>query len=166
MKEKQQLITNNNMDLSQRVINELLTHLKSNPSRLAKELGYSSNVKIQHIKSGRNGISTEVAADIVNKFPNINYDWLLTGKGDMIISEDKSIESNDVVIDDLPINQQLIIIKNQNEELRRELLELRQEIKVSNLITEISLSSIMVAMGIKKPIVNPESKTKPKSKSV
>ncbi|MCT4237311.1 hypothetical protein HZP42_13030 [Elizabethkingia anophelis] len=84
MKEKEQSITNNNIIISQKVLNELLLHLKSNPSKLAKELGYKSNVKIQHIKSGRNGISSDVAADIVNKYPYINYDWLLTGEGEMI----------------------------------------------------------------------------------
>ncbi|MCT4024347.1 hypothetical protein J2O09_05735 [Elizabethkingia anophelis] len=66
----------------------------------------------------------------------------------------------------IPIDEQISLLIKQNEELKKELLELRQEIRISNLITEISLSSIMVTMGIKKPDVNPESKTKPKSESV
>ncbi|MCT4156297.1 hypothetical protein HZP35_15265 [Elizabethkingia anophelis] len=84
MNKKEKIITNNNIEVSQRVLNELLSYLKHNPSRLAKELGYKSNVKIQHIKSGRNGISAEVASDITNKYPEINYNWLLTGKGEML----------------------------------------------------------------------------------
>ncbi|QDZ63273.1 hypothetical protein EVD20_12350 [Elizabethkingia bruuniana] len=90
MNKKEKTITNNNIEVSQGVLTELLSYLKSNPSRLAKELGYKSNVKIQHIKSGRNGISSEVASDIVNKYPDVNYNWLLTGKGEMINNVDEA----------------------------------------------------------------------------
>ncbi|MCT4228668.1 hypothetical protein HZP39_04035 [Elizabethkingia anophelis] len=76
------------------------------------------------------------------------------------------IDSENDKINPIPINEQISLLIKQNEELKKELLELRQEMKVSNLITEISLSSIMVAMGIKKPDVNPESESKSKSKSV
>lgn len=87
MKKVEEDITNNNIKTkSQLIIEELLLYLKSNPNRLAKDLGYNSNVKIQHIKSGRNSISIDVAKDIVNKFPEINYDWLLTGEGEMLHS--------------------------------------------------------------------------------
>ncbi|WP_394265274.1 hypothetical protein [Bergeyella zoohelcum] len=89
--EKEENITNNNIRLkSQLVIEELLLHLKSNPNRLAKDLGYKSNVKIQHIKSGRNSISVEVAKDIVRRFPEINYNWLLTGEGSMLKEENEA----------------------------------------------------------------------------
>lgn len=93
---KDEVITNNNIKLKfQLIIEELLLYLKSNPNRLAKDLGYKSNVKIQHIKSGRNSISVEVANDIVRKFPEINYNWLLTGEGEMLNKADDNENSND-----------------------------------------------------------------------
>lgn len=84
-------ITKNNKKTSSQILEELLLHLKSNASRLAKDLGYNSNVKIQHIKSGRNNISVEVANDIINKFPEFNYDWLMTGEGEMLKEEKQNI---------------------------------------------------------------------------
>ncbi|WP_407533758.1 helix-turn-helix domain-containing protein [Elizabethkingia miricola] len=134
------------------------------PKQLENDLGVSQPY-ISALLTGKKSIGKRIAKKL-NELYGLSESIILTGEVSPVINTNKSKIAEDLNIDDLPINQQLIIIKSQNEELRNELHELRQEIKISNLITEISLSSIMVAMGIKKPDVNPEPKTKPKSKSV
>ncbi|KGO08571.1 hypothetical protein I6H88_13635 [Elizabethkingia bruuniana] len=158
MNKKEKTITNNNIEVSQGVLTELLSYLKSNPSRLAKELGYKSNVKIQHIKSGRNGISSEVASDIVNKYPDVNYNWLLTGKGEMINNVDEA-ENTPTEFSSLPINKQLEILHKENKVLKR-------EVDRMSLMMEVYFSTLMAHFDIDSPEEkNPEDAPKPKSKA-
>jgi len=158
MNKKEKTITNNNIEISQGVLTKLLSYLKSNPSRLAKELGYKSNVKIQHIKSGRNGISSEVASDIVNKYPDINYNWLLTGKGEMINSVDE-IENISTEFSSLPINKQLEILHKENKILKR-------EVDRMSIMMEVYFSTLMAHFDIDSPEEkHKENEPKPKSKA-
>jgi len=84
------------MEKASERLEQLLSYLKITANKLAiDKLGYDSNVKIYHIKNGRNNFSSEIAKDISNKFPEINYNWILTGDGEML-NENK--ESNKVTI--------------------------------------------------------------------
>lgn len=133
-----------------------------------------SKYKISNYEISQNtGISEAGLGSITNgdtKNPreltvNAIFDYLVKTYTDSEKVIDTVEYENEKIIP-IPIDEQISLLIKQNEELKKELLELRQEIRISNLITEISLSSIMVTMGIKKPDVNPESKTKPKSESV
>lgn len=162
MNKKEKTITNNNIEISQKVLTKLLSYLKSNPSRLAKELGYKSNVKIQHIKSGRNGISSDVASDIVAKYPNINYNWIMTGNGEMLNNDRIEIiasKNKETEFSSLPINQQLEILHNENKVLKR-------EIDRMSLMMEVYFSTLMAHFDIDSPEEKHSEETpKPKSKS-
>lgn len=48
--------------------------------------------RISHIMSGRNNPSIEVVTHIVEKFPEINLNWLMTGKGEMLSGEPEVID--------------------------------------------------------------------------
>jgi hypothetical protein len=64
-----------------------LTVIKNNGFsgyRLSKEVQAITQSKLTHIRSGRNKPSSEMLNALLGKFPNINYDWLLTGKGEML----------------------------------------------------------------------------------
>jgi len=50
-------------------------------------LGYDSSQKINRLKDENTSPSYEILNDISNKFENINPEWLLTGKGEMLKSE-------------------------------------------------------------------------------
>lgn len=50
------------------------------PARLAATLGIQPS-GISHILSGRNKPSFEFINNFLQKFPNINAEWLITGKG-------------------------------------------------------------------------------------
>lgn len=72
--------TNNSKDR----LESILEYLKISANKFSKEIGHDNNVKIQHIKSGRNEISEDVALDIENRYSEFNYLWILKGKGTML----------------------------------------------------------------------------------
>lgn len=45
--------------------------------------------KISHILNERNGPSLEIVSQIKTRFPEINWDWIVFGKGEMLQSEEK-----------------------------------------------------------------------------
>ena len=53
-----------------------------NSTQLANELEIQSS-GISHILSGRNKPSYDFVTKLLNKFPNLNPDWLLLGRGPM-----------------------------------------------------------------------------------
>lgn len=62
----------------------VLAHLRMNPNELAKSLGYTRTQRIYFVLNERNGISDSFARDICKKYPDINFQWLKNGNGDML----------------------------------------------------------------------------------
>ena len=58
--------------------------IKSVKSFACKHLGYASSEKINRLKGRGTRPSYEILNDISNKFEDINVEWLLTGKGEML----------------------------------------------------------------------------------
>jgi transcriptional regulator with XRE-family HTH domain len=63
-------------------IEQLLEEYKLSPSRFADEIDVQRS-SISHILSERNKPSLELISKILKKYPEINADWLITGKGKM-----------------------------------------------------------------------------------
>ena len=78
-------------------LEKLLDFLKMSPASFAKSLGYGSPNKIYYILRFRNGVSSDVANDICKEYPNVIYDWLMTGEGEML----KEGKSNLPVVNDV-----------------------------------------------------------------
>lgn len=53
----------------------------------ARHIGLARGENLYQIKRGNNGISRNVAQRIVDKFPQIDKLWLLTGDGEMFVGE-------------------------------------------------------------------------------
>ena len=53
----------------------------------ARHIGLARGENLYQIKRGNNGISLDVADRIVNKFPQIDKLWLLTGEGQMFTED-------------------------------------------------------------------------------
>lgn len=53
-------------------------------NKLAAEIGIKSPQTFYDIKSGKHGISKDLADKIKAKYLNINMSWLLSGEGEMI----------------------------------------------------------------------------------
>lgn len=66
------------------ILKKILDHKGVSANELSKVIGLKSNVIIYHIKNGRNGMSADIANNIHNTYPEFNYDWLRTGKGEML----------------------------------------------------------------------------------
>ena len=69
-------------------IEALLDKLQLSPSKFADEIGMQRSA-MSHILSGRNKPSLEVMQKILNRFPEVNIDWLIQGKG-TLFNEDKN----------------------------------------------------------------------------
>lgn len=74
-------------------IEALLSHLKKSKNAVGVSIGDKNGMRLTHVVSGRNEISEKLAADIVETYPNISYDWLLNGQGEMF-KKDYPIQSN------------------------------------------------------------------------
>lgn len=69
-------------------LESILRHYKINSSKLAEMIDVQRS-GISHILSGRNNPSYDFLVRILNTFPDINANWLLTGKGNMIDNDDE-----------------------------------------------------------------------------
>lgn len=94
----------------------LLSHLQLNGNELAASLGYKRSDRVYHVLRERNGISESLARDICELYHDVNYQWLLTGEGSMLIEDSIVPESNTVDKDDDEKAELIKII----EELRKE----------------------------------------------
>ena len=76
-------------------LKKLLEHLNVRKNTLAKELGYTNGSIFYQIETGRNGISANFAKRINEAYPEISYEWFLTGRGTMLV------ESKEAPVDNL-----------------------------------------------------------------
>jgi transcriptional regulator with XRE-family HTH domain len=70
--------------------------------------------RMSHIMSGRNNPSIDVVVRIVEKFPEISTDWLINGKGNMLIESEKvkdfpSLDSSvdECIEEEIPIDTKI-----------------------------------------------------------
>jgi len=73
------------MSLNER-ISKVIEYSGFTPSEFADEIDVQRS-SISHITSGRNKPSLEFIIKIKSRFPEILWDWLVTGEGDMLKSE-------------------------------------------------------------------------------
>jgi len=64
-------------------IAEIISYKGLTASRFADIIDIQRS-RISHIMSGRNNPSIEVVTHIIEKFPEINLNWLMTGNGEML----------------------------------------------------------------------------------
>jgi len=77
------------------MINRILLILKTqnlSSSQFADEIGVQRS-SISHILSGRNNPSLEFVTKILKRFPEINSDWIIFGKGSMYRGSDSKTDS-------------------------------------------------------------------------
>jgi len=67
-----------------------------NPTQFADEIGVQRS-SISHILSGRNNPSLDIITKILNRFSDVDSNWLVLGKGSLVQkSEGKSIEEKNI----------------------------------------------------------------------
>lgn len=84
-----------------------------------KEIGYSSVTGYDAIVRGDKNVSKSILNELSLRFPELNLNWLLSGKGEMIIKEENS-NQNDIEQRISNLEQQLIKALNRIENLEEE----------------------------------------------
>jgi len=64
-------------------IRQVMEHVELSPSFFADEIGVQRS-SVSHILSGRNKPSLEMVTRLLNRFPEINPVWIITGNGEMV----------------------------------------------------------------------------------
>ncbi|MFW5886316.1 MAG: hypothetical protein ACOCUL_01030 [Bacteroidota bacterium] len=113
---------------------QLLNYLNLRPSQFAGVLGYKSPEKINRLlraKSERGCYpGFEILRDIANTFVYINMNWLLTGKGDMLVNfeKEKKYKAEDKISEKYVPKQKYINVLEENLDLNKELRLLQNKL--------------------------------------
>lgn len=98
-------------------------------------LKYESSSKLNRLKDEKNKPSIEILLDITNKFQTINLNWLITGKGEMLLNKENKVATNEVAetqelyTNNALINEQLELLK-ENIEVKNDIINM-QKIKIA-----------------------------------
>ncbi|WP_251966391.1 helix-turn-helix transcriptional regulator [Parabacteroides sp. AD58] len=101
---------------------------------------------MSHIISGRNNPSLDVMLKILHRYPQLNPDWLLFGKGEMLRSSDSSVEQAE---DQAKTPPQLHLMADDHVEVSQAALNterepLEEQMAISVEKTSKTVSRIMV----------------------
>ncbi len=83
-------------------IEKVIEHLGLNKNRFSREIGLSNNVTIGRIIKQKRNPSYGTLRKITNRFPEISYEWLLTGQGEMIKSQPKPKQDITTILKNSP----------------------------------------------------------------
>ncbi|WP_448529977.1 helix-turn-helix domain-containing protein [Raineya sp.] len=110
---------NLNKDFTERL--KILIDMKSiQPSRFADEIGVQRS-GLSHIIAGRNKPSVDFLQKLVQRYPDTNVNWLLTGIGEPIIeqtSDSEILEKNSEISTEIEQKKE-IPIPNKEKEIER-----------------------------------------------
>ncbi len=89
-------------------ITKVIEFSELSPAEFAEEIGVQRS-SISHIISGRNKPSLDFITKIKSKFPDIEWNWLITGTGEMLISKEeaKIVEKQNSKEEDKPVKKSL-----------------------------------------------------------
>lgn len=71
-----------------------INHKQMTPSAFAESLGLDRPDRLYNVLKGKNGLSVKFAKLISDTYNDVDYDWLITGEGEMISMEGKSTDEN------------------------------------------------------------------------
>ena len=121
------------MDLNSRV-QKIINYSELSSSEFADEIGVQRS-NISHVLSGRNKPSLDFLMKIKDRFPEIQWEWLIEGKGTMIFSENETASTpssylleESKINDDEPIITGLFSIPSQEMDENTKQEEVKSEI--------------------------------------
>lgn len=129
-------------DRIQRIIDEE----NMTPSRFADEVGLNRPA-VSHILNGRNNPGLDALQRIINRFPNINANWLITGKGNMYDKSDFNGVKIQSLFDENPVNPDNMQEKVENP--RENTLKPAQS-QVNNRENQILVTDFKALIKVKK----------------
>lgn len=105
------------MEINQRIAS-LIDKLGYNKSTFAQKIGVSQPI-VTHITTGRNNPGLEVIQKILSNCQDVNPDWLLLGRGEMILNNRLNKDIINTLLSDT--NDNLIKLKNEVIDLEEKL---------------------------------------------
>lgn len=102
-------------------IEMIMEYYSLNKNTFSKEIRMSNNVTIGRIINEHRKPSTATLNRIVKRFPEIDYDWLLTGKGQMLCTSGKDPFGQDYdiqVVDKVNIDEFIEKIRAQENPIK------------------------------------------------
>jgi transcriptional regulator with XRE-family HTH domain len=76
----------------------ILLHFKKLTATQLAEILDVQRSGISHVLSGRNKPSLDFVMKLVHAFPDVSYDWLISGKGDLSESEKREKEEENTIV--------------------------------------------------------------------
>ena len=130
---------------------KIIRHYNLSITEFSREIGLNSAATIQKIITYKRKASPKTTGKILNRFPEIEYDWLITGQGDMIKGKINNSTTNQNQ-DDLTVTAKQVI----------DFMEKNIMIKVSNIVgtnnesilKEMSISNQAISSKIKNELVD------------
>tara|TARA_B110000240_G_scaffold195149_1_gene244134 strand:- start:1475 stop:2188 length:714 start_codon:yes stop_codon:yes gene_type:complete len=90
---------------------KIIRHYNLSITEFSREIGLNSAATIQKIITYKRKASPKTTGKILNRFPEIQYDWLITGQGDMLKGKEKSsnnvIEQDEITVTALQVTKYL-----------------------------------------------------------
>jgi phage repressor protein C with HTH and peptisase S24 domain len=69
-------------------LDKLFTHFKMSVKKFSESIGLKTPDRLYLVLKERNDVSSDLAGIIISKYPQVSYEWLLTGEGEMLKSEE------------------------------------------------------------------------------
>jgi len=115
-------------------LQQLLDQINLTPSRFAQLIGVQRSA-VSHVLSGRNNPSLEFLRKIIENFPEVDSEWLITGEGN-ILKENLTQSLNP-----LNIKQKNIFDEFEEEKDEEDIIEVKDdkvkdEVKIENINIE------------------------------
>ena len=144
------------MDLNSRV-QKIINYSELSSSEFADEIGVQRS-NISHVLSGRNKPSLDFLMKIKDRFPEIQWEWLIEGKGTMVFSENEAASTpssysleESKINDDEPIITGLFSIPSQeideNTKQEKEKSETSEPIQQYSNIVEKAPEILILGAG-------------------
>ncbi|BDS10834.1 hypothetical protein [Aureispira anguillae] len=104
-------------------IEKIRFYLNLNKTSFAKVLGYTTPQSYTSYLNGSNNLSMRMVKAIKKHSPDISFDWILNGQGEMLISKSQSEPSNSI------ISTEIEQLKNKIEFLEKSLEDKEERLK-------------------------------------
>ena len=83
-------------------INQIIAHYGITLSTFCKKLGHNSTTTISKIIHEKRNPSSKTIGRIINAFPEISYDWLVSGEGEML-RPNENVEPKELSKDEMTV---------------------------------------------------------------
>lgn len=107
---------------------QFLKEMNLTSTKFADQIGVQRS-SISHLLSGRNKPSFDFIEKMLNAYPDVNAQWLITGKGNMLNNQASLFHSNDQIKEQSLTTRELNI---NNQAMQEHLISKSDEINAEN----------------------------------